>query len=328
MIFKIDKQLRTIAPVPYKSYQGKEKHLEDLVKSLIGCEIFPELLVFGNERSFQREADIFAVNERGDLVIIELKIEGHYDRGKVLQAMEYAQLFSRWQYVEMNAHFKKCYHSPKELNDVFEEHFGYCLDETRYNQNQRIIIISNSSDLNVVSAVEYWQRRNIDIKEYFYRMYEIPGGELLFELSAERSWGIEYQSCWVNTCVRHFPDAYLDMVLNRKASAYGGRADAIGEWMTKGFVFLFHNGYGIIGGGKGTRKIQTADRNGEKEKMIFLDDFIHGVDPTGSIKQWISSATLREITGRDFYFPNTLVGLSMDEGRRIYAAMKDLFKDG
>lgn len=46
---------------------------------MIGNEIFPEYMVFGNERSLQKEADLFAVDGNGSLVVIELKVEGHYE---------------------------------------------------------------------------------------------------------------------------------------------------------------------------------------------------------------------------------------------------------
>jgi len=327
MIFRIDKNFSKVSPIPFKPLPTIEKQLENLIKDLIGNYIFPDLLVFCNERSSQREADLFAINDNGDLVVIELKIDGHYDRGKVLQAMEYAQLYAKWQYGDMNKRYKNCYHTEKELNDAFEEHFGYTLDSSRYNREQRIIVISSSSELNIAAAVKYWQRKNIDIKEYFYRLYSIDQDNLLFELSSERSWNTEYPSCWVNTCARYYTNAYFDMIKNRKASAYGNRAHVIGDWMSQGYVFLYHNNYGIIAGGIGTRKIKEADHVAddiqEKEKMIFLNDFIHGVDETGKIIKYLSPAQIREIVGRDLYYANTIVGLSKEEGQNIYEIFKN-----
>ena len=58
--------------------------------------------------------------------------------------MEYAQIFSVWQYSDMNIHFKKCFDDSvdQSLLDKFEEHFGYRLDESKFNRSQKVIVIS------------------------------------------------------------------------------------------------------------------------------------------------------------------------------------------
>lgn len=90
-----------------EGYSINEKALETIISNMIGETIFQEYLVFGRERNFQKEADIYAVNEDGDLIIFELKVDGHYDRSKVLQVMDYAALYSKWSYKEINEFYKK-----------------------------------------------------------------------------------------------------------------------------------------------------------------------------------------------------------------------------
>ena len=234
-----------------------EKNLENYLKEIIGDILFPEYLVFGNERSFQSEADLFALNSSGDLVVFELKVDGHYDRGKVYQALGYAQHFSYWRYNEMNNHFKKCFPQDNELIDAFEQHYGYRIDLTEFNKRQKTILISHSSSEYTGTIAKYWRKSGVDIEEYFYRFYEVAG-KRYFELSNELFCPQNSYNCWINTCQTHYPEAYLDMIKHKKAAIYGDRRGIIGEWMNKSFIFLYHNGYGIIAAGKGTATIKDA----------------------------------------------------------------------
>lgn len=324
MLFEYNKNKRTFEPLNgmaiSQSHGGSEKDLEDYLKSAIGDLVFPEYLVFGNERSFQGEADLFAVNGKGDLVLFELKVHGHYDRGKIYQAMSYAQAFSTWRYEAMNRHFKKCYPTtPGELLDEFEDHFGYRIDPADFNRHQRIIIISHSSSPDTMAVSSYWKSKGIDLEEYFYRFYEADG-RTLFELSNELFFNPNTGHCWINTCSRHIPDAVFDMVANRKAATYGQRKGVIGKWMTKGNIFLYQNGWGIVAAGVGTATIKDEYNStlGDDERSIRLTDFCSGVDPDArQITRSITPSRIKELLGRDFYFPNSLVTLGKEEAERL-----------
>jgi hypothetical protein len=324
MIFDIDKEFKNIKPVGFKNIREinkeNEKRLENLLKRLIGDEIFPDLLVFGNERQWQKEADIFALNNQGDLILIELKVDGHYDRGKIYQVMDYAQIFSEWQYGNINDHFKKCFPNEKvEIAQKFHENFGFELDLGKFNRKQKMIIVSNSSSYSVNNVLTYWKRQDIDIEEYFYRFYEY-GDRIIFELSNELYWQSNFGHCWVNTCERYKSGSIWDMVAKEKASAYGDRKDVIGDWMDKGYIFLYHNGYGIIAGGIGTKFISDDGY----EKSIKLKKFIHGIDlENQKILKYLSPSTIKEVLGQNFYFPNTIVPLAKEQGELLYKKFKN-----
>ncbi|EMF80901.1 hypothetical protein LEP1GSC188_3154 [Leptospira weilii serovar Topaz str. LT2116] len=200
MILEIKNQMKELIAVDYKSINslGKnEKNLEQALAKNIGDLIFPEYLVIGNQRSFQKEADIFAVDEQGNLIVFELKVAGEYDRGKIYQALEYAQIFSNWQYDDMNIHYKKCYPNTKQdLKDAFRDQFGFELESSKFNRNQKIVVISNGSAIQTKSVSEYWKRKNIEIEEYFYRIYDIQGS-IFFELSNELYSGKVSGNCWI-----------------------------------------------------------------------------------------------------------------------------------
>ena len=332
MLFEMDEQSKGFKPVSgmniVDSLGENEKDLENYLKEIIGDILFPEYMVFGNERSFKSEPDLFAVNSSGDMVVFELKVHGHYDRGKVYQALSYAQRFSYWRYTEMNNHFRKCFPEGKELIDAFEEHYGYKIDLTEFNKRQKTIVISHSSSEDTGTITKYWRKSGIDIEEYFYRFYEVAG-KRYFELSNELFFQQNSYNCWINTCKTHVPEAYLDMVKHKKAATYGNRRGIIGEWMNKSYIFLYHNGYGIIGAGKGTVTIKDVHNEelDEEERSIKLSHFISGVDLDNvNIFHSLEPSTIKDLLQRDFYFPNSIVTMSEAEAKRLFEECQKTFK--
>jgi len=333
MLLEINQDLtetKFITPMAIDAFGENEKKLEGCLSELIGDVLFPEFLVFGNERSFQTEPDIFAVNGRGDLVVFELKVGGQYDRNKTLQAMDYAQRYSYWRYTEINQHYKKCFDNGNEFIDLFEEHFGYKIEESDFNRKQKIIVISHSSSIEIYNVANYWREKGIDIQEYFYRFYEI-GDKMYFELSNELYNPADNKgSCWINTNAKYGEYCYLDMIKNQKVAAYGSRSDLIGRWLNKATVFLYHNGYGIIAAGNGTSKIQDTryeeDDYDDTERNMHLVKFITGVNlETKEIEKYIPANRIKELLGRDFYFPNTIVSLNDEEAKILYDECINVF---
>ena len=331
MLFEMDNETKGFKPVTgmniVNSIGESEKDLENYLKDIIGDILFPEYMIFGNQRSFQSEADLFAVNNSGDLVVFELKVDGLYDRGKVYQALSYAQRFSYWRYTEMNNHFKKCFPEGKELIEVFQEHYGYGIDLTEFNKKQKTIIISHSSSEDTGTIAKYWRKAGVDIEEYFYRFYEVAG-KRYFELSNELFVQQGYYNCWINTCRRYIPKAYLDMVKHHKAAVYEERRGIIGEWMKKAMIFLYHNGCGIIGAGKGTATITDTHNEelGTDERAIKLTNFISGVDlDSGEIIHSLEPSAIKVLLQRDFYFPNSIVTLTQAEAKTLFEECRKRF---
>jgi len=334
MLLEIDAELKETKIIPPQTINfigQNEKSLEQCITKLIGDVLFPDLLVFGNERSFQNEPDIFAVNGKGDLIIFELKVDGHYDRGKTLQAMSYAEKYSYWRYNDLNCHFQKCFGGSNNLKDEFIQHYGYPIDESDYNKKQKIIIISHLSSVETTHTVSYWRNRGIDIEEFFYRFYQIDG-KLYFELSNELYNPADNRShCWFNTNARYGGYCYYDMAVNQKVAAYGGRMNLIGNWLNKAYIFLYHNRRGIIGAGKGTSKIsETIYQEGnysDDERNMHLRDFVHGVNlETKELDAVIPAWRIKELLNRDFWFANTVVSLPESDAKILYEECLRIFK--
>lgn len=112
------------------------------------------------------------------------------------------------------------------------------------------------------------------------------------------------------------------MIRYQKASTYGDRMTVIGEWMKGSYVFLYHNGVGIIAAAKGTANIQDQFNEvlNDDERFIKLKSFVSAVDSNnGNIKNAIQPGEIKKILNRDFYFANTIVPLSDEEGEKLFS---------
>lgn len=80
MLYKLDKKDDKFASLDPLPFQGLplEKELEDLLAQNLFDVLFEEsnLMPIFQERAWQEEADIYALNRAGDLVIFELKRDG------------------------------------------------------------------------------------------------------------------------------------------------------------------------------------------------------------------------------------------------------------
>src|SRR5438093_7370101 len=102
--------LGTLEPLPFldaSSLQRTEKDLENLLATHLLDVLFEgaPLLPLFQERQLQSEADIYALNRNGDLVIFELK-RGVAGEDAVLQAIGYTQRAGRWIYSELDRRYE------------------------------------------------------------------------------------------------------------------------------------------------------------------------------------------------------------------------------
>ena len=97
----------------------------------------------------------------------------------------------------------------------------------------------------------------------------------------------------------------------------------------RNYIFIYHNGYGIIAAGKGTAKVDIDIENEiteELENCIYLENFMTGVNiSSNKIEQYITPSEIRVLLERDFYFSNTKVSLSIEESEKIFDSCKKRF---
>ncbi len=248
-----------------------EKHIENFLRSRLG-EIVSEnqLMLIGQERRFQEEADLLALDSSGALYIFELK-RWTSDPENILQVMRYGQIFGQYTYTQLNELTIKQIKldSKYDLAESHKTHFelDQPLEHSKFNQDQVFVIITNGLDSKTISAVNYWSEKGIRIDCLPYLIYEICGNAYIefnvYKLNdlalAERNEGFFI----VNTCSAYSPDAWQDMIENKKASAYGDRRFGIDRIVKGDTVYLYHSGTGVIAKGVTVSELKVSEYDEE-----------------------------------------------------------------
>lgn len=156
-----------IEPVQFKDFShfGKlEKDLEDLIAKNILDLLFEEasLMPIFQERPYQPEADIYALNEQGELVIFELK-RSSAGSDAVHQLLRYAQDAGRWSFAQIEERFRAYSQQEAGLLKAHQEAFQleHQLDVRQVNLRQKLIVIGSAADDSLIDSVDYWKRQGL-----------------------------------------------------------------------------------------------------------------------------------------------------------------------
>ena len=182
MLYKLsssDKQFNGLEPVAFKDFAGfgnNEKNLENLIANSILDVLFEDssLMPIFQERPWQAEADIYALNEKGDLVIFELK-KSTAREDAVHQALRYTQNAGQWNYSKLQEIYQNYSDENAELTQSHKDAFDLKdpLNKSEFNRKQHIFIIGSAADDSLIKAVNYWKSQGISIEFLPYRIYEI-----------------------------------------------------------------------------------------------------------------------------------------------------------
>jgi len=130
MLYKLgltDGKFDTLEPVAFKdfsSFGNREKDLEELIAKSILDVLFEDasLMPILQERQFQPEADIYALDEKGELIIFELK-RGTAGEDAVHQALRYAQNAGQWSYETLQNKYRQYTGEDNDLREAHKEAF-------------------------------------------------------------------------------------------------------------------------------------------------------------------------------------------------------------
>lgn len=247
-------------------------HLDEFVSE-------DQLLLLGQERKRQEEADLFALDKEGTLYLFELK-RWEAKSENLLQVMRYGQKFGRYTYEELEDLAKrllKITDNSWNLAEAHKKHFG--LDKplagTKFNQDQVFVLVTNGTDSDTVSAINYWHKKGVRIECSPYRIYDINGTPYIqfdtYNPDAETL--VEENTVYfiVNTNRTYDSDAWQDMLNNNKASAYGGRRGAVRQISKTSLVYLYHTGVGVIAKGKAKGTYLKNDEDEEFYVPLEID---------------------------------------------------------
>jgi len=313
MLYKLSQQpeLR-IEPVAFKDFSHfghLEKQLEDLIAGNILDVLFEEsgLMPIFQQRSYQAEADIYALNEHGELFIFELK-RAAAGVDAVQQLLRYAQDAGRWSFAQLQAKYQSYNQQQTCLLQAHQEAFQleHPLDTRQFNRQQKLLVIGSAADDNLLASVEYWQRQGVAIEFLPYRVYEI-GAEQYFEFFAlpydrhtnpqlakgvlfdtNRSW--DEQAIWY-------------MFENQRVAAFGDAKNCITALHPGDLVFFSHRQLGVVGAAKVRKGNVKAVGNEELYRDV---EFITPVPQQGKLIAAMPFSWVTEVTGKSFFWACTI----------------------
>ena len=287
MLFELKdkKEVNVVKKVNLATIEWKEKDLEDYVTKHMQYLISEDLMPIFNERNFQEEPDIIAVDKIGNLYIFELK-RWESNKENLLQVFRYGQneKFGRASYEQLNELYHKKYKVDETLIEAHADWFdledSQKLDEYSFNNNQKFIILTNGIDFNTLECIKFWKNNGLDIEAMIYNIYVI-GDKYYIEFSTYSPYGVvpengEHSIYILNTNKRYDESCTEDMINNKKASAYGSRKERINKMKKKDKVYLYEKGVGIVARGiVKTGEVKTGYwGEDEGEKYVELEDFV------------------------------------------------------
>lgn len=337
MLYKLtldDNNPNGLEPLPFYDFSQLskiEKDLENLLADNLLNKLFEDnaLMPIHQERSFQGEADIYAVTEKGDLVIFELK-RGIVGDDAMVQILRYTQTAGQWGYDKLNYYFKK-QNPEKELMDAHKEDFQLdrALTPAEFNRNQHLYVVGSAANETLAKSLTYWKSKGLSVEFIPYRIYKL-GDELYFEFFAKphdiHINPNQQKGVILDTNRTYNEECVWDMLKKKRASAYGGQA-YFAYYLKKGdFVFLSHKHHGIIAAGE----VLTNAREEYNEDLDDDEGFVNvkWLTKTPTKEQGISNYLpfykVTELLEHGFFWARTLKTpyLSKEEGKLLVDELK------
>lgn len=277
------------------------------------------------ERQYQAEADIYALNEKGELIIFELK-RGAAGEGAVHQALRYAQDAGQWTYATLQNKYQKYTGENIDLNQAHQEAFNleHSLDVKEINKKQHLVIIGSAADESLINAVDYWKNKGISIDFLPYRIYEL-GDNKYFEFFAlpydkHKNPG-DTKGVLFDTNRSWDEDSIWYMMENSRVAAFGD-AKRFVEYVYPGdIVFFSHKWTGLVAAARVKKgKIKAPDQ----ETLYREVEFITPIPIKGQTIKAMSFGKVSEITGKSFFWARTIKVpyLSRDEAENLAKELK------
>lgn len=289
MLYKLDKaDIKKSARTEIASLSDfgiTEKDLENFLSSRLTDVIFEdELMLIAQERAFQAEADLLALDKDGVLYIFELK-RWKSRQEDLLQVLRYGQKFGRYTYDDLESLARRYskLKSDWSLSGAHRDVFGISLEKTDFNCNQVFVLVTNGADEETLSAAGYWSSKGLKIFCMPYDIFKI-NGEPYLQIRPYNPTGatvVERNTGYyiVNT----MPDTWEKMLNCGKAAAYGARKGAVRDIPRGSTVYLYRPRVGIIAKGEST---SSSEDNGDecfvrvKFKWSYRKDDWHSKVPT------------------------------------------------
>ncbi|MBI3743783.1 MAG: hypothetical protein HY261_05775 [Chloroflexi bacterium] len=320
-------QAERVPPQKLVDFECAEKDLQKvLFNSLDRLLPDEELLVIAQSRQWQEEPDILALDDQGRLFIFELK-KWESRSENILQVLRYGQLFGRKAYEELDRRFRQFRPDQQSLVDAHAATFGHRLPESKFNETQVFVVVTNGLDFTTREAVRYWRGKGVDVRPWIYRAYKDPNSRrehFLLEMQRFSVNDNPYEDLTstgffvVNTNYRNSREDHKDMLKNHIAAAFNDPWKFKIERLTRqSTVFLYQSGKGIVAIGRVAGGVQKADHRGKSDYKFYVH-----LDKFARIKPPISAAEVNDLTGRQYSFQGTLFEMDTEAAEIVSRAAR------
>ena len=332
MLYKLGKSAQkfdSIDPLPFSGLP-REKELEDLLAQNLWDVLFEgsRLMPIRQERSWQPEADIYALNEQGDLVIFELK-RAHADGGAVHQALRYCEKAGRYTYEKLEG-MLRAYRKGSPVNLQQEHQAGFDLehplDRSAFNKRQHLMIVGSAGDAELIRNVDYWKSKGLSLSFIPYRVYHI-GEDHYFEFFSlpydQHSNPGQMKGVIFDTNLSYNADSIWYMCDGNRVAAFGDIKGIVHSFSKGDMVFLYHKGRGIVAAGEVKSDVK-ADEDGD---ALYRDLKWLTKKPTkGTPMKALSAAEIKDVMGFNFWWAKTMKPpfLNKEESSKLLEAVRAL----
>jgi len=325
MIFQLNKEINNLSRIPRIRLcdigWNEEKFQTLLFENLEKVLQDEELLLIMQSRKWQEEPDLMAIDGDGDLYIFELKAwESH--EYNLLQVLRYGQIYGQYAYEQLNDLFQRSFPKSASLIEAINNKFQVDLEKGNINTKQHFIVITNGLDFKTRQSILYWNQSGIDVKSWIYRLYKISEDNILIEFDTFRIKedpfdDIEEGYYILNTNYSNDKIDDADMLEHNKAAAYFDPWKKNIEKLKKNDrIFLYRSGTGIVAMGLASGKLQKQDYHHEKQYRD--EEYFMKLERFKLLKNPLSAADIKKITGINYRFMSTMFALDKDSGDKLW----------
>ncbi len=322
---------QNIEPIPFfdlGELSKIEKDLENLIAANLLDKLFEDnaLMPIHQERSYQSEADIYALNEKGDLVVFELK-RGVGGDDAMVQILRYAQSAGQWGYDYLNNLFKKS-HPEKDLAEAHKDAFQLerVLTPGDFNRNQHLYVVASAANEQLARSLNYWKSKGLSVEFIPYRIYKL-NDQLYFEFfSKPHDIHInpnQVKGVILDTNRTYNEDCVWQMLEKKRAAAYGEQSYFADYIKKRDYVFLSHKHYGIIAAGEVLSNSKWEDEEEKYVEVKWLTSIPLKVD---GIKKFLPFSEVTTLLEHNFFWARTIKApyLSKDESDTLLKRLKEI----
>ena len=316
MLYKLkgsDHNITDLEPLSFLDFAdlGKyEKDLEMLLADHLLDVLFEDavLMTIFQERPMQAEADIYALNGSGDLIIFELK-RGITGSDAMLQILRYAQDAGQWTFNTLEEKYGTfCGNMPASLADAHWEAFKLerPLLPSDFNRRQHLIIVGNAANIPLIDAVDYWKKQGLSVDFLPYRIYRIANEHYFefFALPYDRHQNPSMSKGVIFDTNRSYDeDSIWEMMENNRVAAYGSDKYVVDYLNPKDIVFFSHEWVGLIAAAE---VIGRPKDDGPEERYRDVKFLTPKPARTEGIVSYMPFNEVSKVTGKSFFWARTI----------------------